>query len=79
MWGRGSVDDGEQWVAATLESPHTSSAWVFWNCEWAVQVPSRYALVVRATDGSGKFHASIEQDPAPDSEIGRHEISVTVA
>ncbi|MEO5954630.1 MAG: hypothetical protein ABIR36_02910 [Nitrospiraceae bacterium] len=41
--------------------------------------PGRYALVVRAIDGSGKIQTSIEQDPAPKGAIGRRKIFVTVA
>ena len=79
MWGRGSVDGGEQWMAATLDPPTAHAAWRVWSSTWAVPAPGRYALVVRATDGSGKIQTSIEQDPAPDGATGLHEIFMTVA
>ena len=74
-----SVDGGEQWMAAMLDPPIAYAAWRFWNYIWTVPAPGRYALVVRATDGSGKIQTSIEQDPAPDGATGLHEIFVTVA
>ena len=61
MWGRGSVDGGEQWMAATLDPPIAHAAWRCWSYTWAVPAHGRYALVVCATDGSGKIQASIEQ------------------
>ena len=75
----GSVDGGEQWMAATIEPPIAHAAWRFWSDTWVVPAPGRYALVVCATDGSGKIQTSVEQDSAPDGAPGRHEISVTIA
>jgi len=73
-----STDGGEQWHAATLDPPLSSSSWVFWTYEWIVPGPGRHQLVVRATDGTGQLQTSIEQDPAPDGASGLHEITVAV-
>ncbi len=65
-------------MAAILDPPTTHAAWRFWRYPWAVPAPGRYALVVRATDGSRKIQTVIEQDPAPEGATGLHEIVVTV-
>ena len=74
-----SIDNGEHWTAATLEPPSSPYAWNFWSYDWAVPAPGRYTMLVRATDGTGKVQASLEQDPAPDGATGLHEITVTVS
>jgi DMSO/TMAO reductase YedYZ molybdopterin-dependent catalytic subunit len=73
-----SMDGGERWTPATLDSPLSPSAWSFWRCDWTAPASGRYQLVVRATDGIGRHQSSIEQDPAPDGAAGLHEITVTV-
>ena len=78
MWRRGSVDGGEQWMAAMLDPSTAHAAWRFWSYPWAVPTSGRYSLVVLATDGSGKTQPSIEQDPVPEGATGLHEIVVTV-
>lgn len=79
MWGRGSINGGVLWMAATLDPPTARAAWRFWSYTWVVPAPGRYAQVVRGTDGFGKIQTSIEQGPAPDGATGLHDISVTVA
>ena len=66
-------------MAATLDPSTAHAAWRFWSYPWAVPTSGRYALIVLATDGSGKIQTSIEQDPAPEGATGLHEIFRTVA
>lgn len=74
-----STDGGEHWLAANLTPSLSPYAWRFWNYDWTVSAPSRYTLVVRATDGAGSLQTSVEQEPAPDGATGLHDITVTVA
>lgn len=73
-----SMDGGERWTPAAIDSPLSSAAWNFWRYDWTVPASGRYQLVVRATDGTGRRQSSIEQDPAPDGATGLHEITVTM-
>lgn len=51
MWGKGSVDGGEQWMAATLDPPTAHAAWRFWSYAWTVPMSGRYArLFARPMD-----------------------------
>lgn len=73
-----STDGGQSWSPATLGAPLSPYAWAFWQYDWRVPKADRYALLVRATDGTGKLQTSTEQDAAPDGASGLHEITVTV-
>ncbi|HEY6085463.1 MAG TPA: oxidoreductase, partial [Nitrospira sp.] len=73
-----STDGGESWSVATLDAPLSSASWVFWSYDWTVPKAGRHTLMVRATDGTGRLQASMEQDAAPDGASGLQEITVTV-
>jgi DMSO/TMAO reductase YedYZ molybdopterin-dependent catalytic subunit len=73
-----STDGGETWRDAELEPELSPYAWRFWRYRWELPPPGRHALVVRATDGTGRRQPSEEQAPFPDGAAGLHEITVTV-
>lgn len=73
-----SVDSGERWQEATLKSPLSPHSWRFWAYDWAIPDPGRYAIQVRATDGTGRLQSALEQEAFPDGASGIHEIAVTV-
>jgi DMSO/TMAO reductase YedYZ molybdopterin-dependent catalytic subunit len=73
-----STDGGGRWQAATLKPPLSSYAWLFWEYLWSIPAPGRYAIQVRAIDGTGRLQSSLEQDAFPDGASGIHEVVVTV-
>lgn len=73
-----SMNGGNSWNPAILAAPLSPYAWVFWSYDWTVPAPGRYALSIRATDGTGSLQTSTEQEPSPDGASGLHEITVTV-
>jgi DMSO/TMAO reductase YedYZ molybdopterin-dependent catalytic subunit len=73
-----SSDGGERWQPANLKPALSPHAWRFWEYSWAIPAPGRYAIRVRATDGTGRLQSSLEQEAFPDGVSGTHEITVTV-
>ncbi len=73
-----STDGGERWRDATLEPELSPYAWRFWQYRWELPPPGRYALAVRATDGTGRLQITEEQAAFPDGAVSLHEITVTV-
>ena len=73
-----STDGGETWRVADLDPEVSPYAWRFWRYQWAIPKPGRYALQVRATDGTGRLQVTEEQAAFPDGAVGLHEITVTV-
>lgn len=49
-----SVDDGQSWHDATVEPAPAPGAWQHWSWHWEVTRPGRHAVLVRATDASGR-------------------------
>lgn len=49
-----SVDDGATWTDADLSPADDPLTWCGWSWTWEVSTPGRYAVVVRATDASGR-------------------------
>jgi DMSO/TMAO reductase YedYZ molybdopterin-dependent catalytic subunit len=73
-----STDGGETWRAADLEPELSPYSWRFWRYRWEIPKSGRYALSVRATDGTGRLQMTEEQPAFPDGAAGLHEITVTV-
>lgn len=73
-----STNEGNTWQPAMLDDPLSPYAWRFWKLEWQAQKPGRCALLVRATDGTGRVQSSDEREPSPDGATGLHQITVSV-
>ncbi|MCB9127707.1 MAG: molybdopterin-dependent oxidoreductase [Ardenticatenales bacterium] len=66
------------WEAATLRKPPLSPlTWVQWRYDWKTE-SGRYAIRVRATDGTGTVQAKEIQGVRPDGATGYHERQVRV-
>ncbi len=72
-----SVDGGQSWSDATLETPVGRHTWRRWRHAWSA-APGRYRLVARATDGDGTVQTSVARPPFPSGSTGYHVIEVTV-
>ncbi len=73
-----STDGGDSFRDATLESPLSPYAWVFWNYRWSVPATGRYTLVVRARDGRGMVQEADRHSAYPDGATGLHTVTVRV-
>ena len=74
-----SLDGGESWHTATIvanPSPQNLS-WVLWRLPWE-PATGTYALLVRATDGTGALQTSEHAPTLPDGASGWHRIVVGV-
>jgi DMSO/TMAO reductase YedYZ molybdopterin-dependent catalytic subunit len=49
-----SLDGGQSWRPARLDSESHPYAWVFWSHEWKIPGPGSYQLAVTATDDQGR-------------------------
>jgi len=65
-----SVDGGVTWQQAQLAPPLSQDSWVFWSYQWAPVTPGRYAIVARATDGTGALQTDHKQGTVPDGATG---------
>ncbi|HVB73268.1 MAG TPA: molybdopterin-dependent oxidoreductase [Ktedonobacteraceae bacterium] len=73
-----SADGGLSWNIATLQTPLSQDAWVFWTWQWTPQTPGSYTLVARATDGTGALQTSKKQGTVPNAATGYHSVVVQV-
>jgi DMSO/TMAO reductase YedYZ molybdopterin-dependent catalytic subunit len=74
-----SADGGATWQAATLQPPLSDQTWVFWSWIWRPATAGSYALVVRATDGTGETQTPVARGTVPDGSTGWDKVTVTVA
>ncbi|MBV9353922.1 MAG: molybdopterin-dependent oxidoreductase [Chloroflexi bacterium] len=64
-----SVDAGRSWSDATLKEPLSPYTWRFWKLDWMAE-PGHYAVLVRATDSTGKVQSPEVTDPLPSGASG---------
>jgi DMSO/TMAO reductase YedYZ molybdopterin-dependent catalytic subunit len=64
-----SVDAGRSWADATLKEPLSPYSWRFWKIDWMPE-PGHYAVLVRATDRTGRVQPSAVTDPLPAGASG---------
>jgi len=69
-------------LSLCVRSPHDATlhhlSWVLWRLPWQ-PTPGTYALLVRATDGTGTRQTSAHASPLPDGASGWHRIVVGVS
>jgi DMSO/TMAO reductase YedYZ molybdopterin-dependent catalytic subunit len=65
-----SLDDGKTWVECELTTPERRGVWSTWHYRWPHPGAGRYAVQVRATDGTGALQLARRQDSFPDGASG---------
>ncbi|MFD7974734.1 molybdopterin-dependent oxidoreductase [Streptomyces sp. NPDC059071] len=70
------VDEGP-WQDAELGAEDSRDTWRQWLYRWPA-APGRYALTVRATDGTGAVQTERRTGTMPDGATGLHSVVVTV-
>lgn len=78
-----SADGRRSWHRAWLEEPASPWAWVRWAWRWTPRpeeaaAPRRYALQVRAIDGTGALQVAADSPPFPSGATGLHGVLVAV-
>jgi hypothetical protein len=72
-----SIDNGASWQPAQLEGVLAPLSWRRWRL--SLELPQgKYALAVRATDGTGRPQDLESRPPHPSGASGYHRIGVTV-
>lgn len=73
-----STDGGQTWHEASVKTRLSKDAWVLWTWMWQPQMPGRYTLVCRLTDGDGIVQTSHEQGTVPNGSTGYHKVIIQV-
>jgi DMSO/TMAO reductase YedYZ molybdopterin-dependent catalytic subunit len=73
-----SLDGGNTWQQANLDTPGTHLTWAMWNYDWRPEKQGEYKLVVRATDSDGALQIKEERWTAPHGATGYHTVTARV-
>ncbi|WP_158853533.1 molybdopterin-dependent oxidoreductase [Halorhabdus sp. CUG00001] len=73
-----SLDGGETWAEATLESAPSASAWNRWRYEFTQPNPEALDVRVRATDGDGNRQRRGRSNPHPGGSTGWHSVTLSL-
>ncbi|MDW0265022.1 MAG: molybdopterin-dependent oxidoreductase [Nitrososphaeraceae archaeon] len=70
-----STDGGATWKTAQVKDPLSQYTWVLWTAGYVPPNKENYAIVVRATDKTGKIQTTEMSPPFPNGATGYHIIS----
>ena len=70
-----STDGGATWKTAQVKDPLSQYTWVLWTAGYVPPNKENYAIVVRATDKTGKIQTTEMSPPFPNGATGYHTIS----
>ena len=71
-----STDGGTTWKTAQIKDPLSQYTWVLWTAGYVPPNKENYAIVVRATDKTGKIQTTEMSPPFPNGATGYHTITV---
>ena len=71
-----STDGGTTWKTAKVKDPLSQYTWVLWTAGYVPPDKENYAIVVRATDKTGKIQTTEMNPPFPNGATGYHTITV---
>ena len=71
-----STDGGTTWKTAKVKDPLSQYTWVLWTAGYVPPNNENYAIVVRATDKTGKIQTTEMSPPFPSGATGYHTITV---
>ena len=74
-----SVDGGQSWSEARLETAASEVSWTRWAYEWTPEGSGPAKVVCRAVDGLGAEQEEGSAPPHPSGATGYHYVSVDVA
>ena len=70
-----STDGGATWKTANVKDPLSKYTWVLWTAGYVPPNKENYAIVVRATDKTGKIQTTEMSPPFPNGATGYHTIT----
>lgn len=70
-----STDGGTTWKTAQVKDPLSQYTWVLWTAGYVPPNKENYAIVVRATDKTGKIQTTEMSPPFPNGATGYHTIT----
>jgi DMSO/TMAO reductase YedYZ molybdopterin-dependent catalytic subunit len=74
-----STDGGGSWQEAELAYRGNRLSWSLWGYDWTPEEPGEYALIVRATDGTGELQTSeFRQARSGKGATGLHSVTARV-
>lgn len=73
-----SVDGGDCWLPARLNTPLSPIAWTQWAYRWTPPRSGTHRVLCRAIDGTGRIQDPTERPPHPDGASGYHEAVLSV-
>jgi DMSO/TMAO reductase YedYZ molybdopterin-dependent catalytic subunit len=73
-----STDNGVTWQPATLKPELAENTWRLWAYAWSPSTTGSYAILARATDGTGALQTSTISDTFPSGATGYAMISVNI-
>jgi len=74
-----STDGGGSWQEAELTYRGNRLSWSLWGYDWTPEEPGEYALIVRATDGTGELQTSeFRQARSGKGATGLHSVTARV-
>ncbi|MBI3521595.1 MAG: molybdopterin-dependent oxidoreductase [Chloroflexi bacterium] len=73
-----SVDGGQPWVVAELETALGALTWRRWLYRWTPDGVGPKKLLVRATDGAGLTQTAVRREPFPSGATGYDTIEIQV-
>jgi DMSO/TMAO reductase YedYZ molybdopterin-dependent catalytic subunit len=73
-----SVDGGNTWNEARLDSTPEKNVWTLWSYLWKRPAPGRYTIVCRVIDETGKRQIETPADIFPSGATGLHKVTLTV-
>jgi len=73
-----STDDGRTWQRARLTYRGSPLGWALWSYAWTPPRAGEYALVVRATDGTGAVQTAQSRVTVPEGASGYHRVVARV-
>jgi len=71
-----STDGGTNWKTAQIKDPLSQYTWILWTAGYVPPNKENYAIVVRATDKTGKIQTTEMNPPFPNGATGYHTITV---
>jgi DMSO/TMAO reductase YedYZ molybdopterin-dependent catalytic subunit len=65
-----SFDNGKTWQQAELKTPLSNETWALWAYEWTPSSAGSYAIIARATDGTGEVQTAMATSNFPNGATG---------
>jgi DMSO/TMAO reductase YedYZ molybdopterin-dependent catalytic subunit len=73
-----SVDGGNRWQLAELETKPQKNVWTLWKYHWPRPAPGAYTVICRVIDENGKRQIEKSAEMFPSGATGLHKIKLNI-